>query len=440
MAFFLFIVLNGILFIRPAEIIPPLKGVELYMYTLIPTLAFALPELLSNFFDRPIESQPLTLCLFGIFGIVLIPQLLNGDTAELWRTGFHYFKMLVYYLLLISVVTTPQRLRVLFGSWAVFCAVMTVVTVLNHFDYITIEGLEKMVTQEPDEQGFVVSFRRLIASGLFRDPNDLCVLLATVTVPTLYLLVCDRNIFLKPLWLICLILFAYGIELTKSRGGFLALSGAVAAALYFRIGWQRFLLISVIAAPFVVSGLGIMLLDRRGTSNTRIQLWSDWMTRFRENPVFGEGMNLTDDSKANVAYNPEDDFHLAHNSYIQAFADTGIFGGSLFLGAFLLANWSLARYSFHGSEITNPELAAMLPYVVGTVTAYSIGMFTLTLCYYIPTVAILGISASFVRMAPTRPRLEPVQFEPALLGGFVFCSLAFLGAMYIFLRIFLRWA
>lgn len=42
------------------------------MYTLIPTLAFALPEIFSNFFDRPIESQPLTFCVLGIFCIVLI--------------------------------------------------------------------------------------------------------------------------------------------------------------------------------------------------------------------------------------------------------------------------------------------------------------------------------------------------------------------------------
>lgn len=313
---------------------------------------------------------------------------------------------------------------------------MTVVTILNHFDYITIEGLEKMVTEETYAQGFTISFRRLVASGLFRDPNDLCVLLATVTVPTFYLFMCDKNIFLKPVWLACLILFAYGMNLTSSRGGLLAISGAVAAALYFRIGWQRFLLIAVVAAPFIVSGLGVMLLDRRVLSNTRIQLWSDWMTRFRENPIFGEGMNLTDETKQQKAYNPEEDFHLAHNSYIQAFADRQSSEAACSSARFLLANWSLARISFHGS-VVGPRArgnASVRRWNDHRLQYRHVYAHTLLLHTYGRD---LGISTAYRRMAPTNPSLYLFNS----IGLSVVSSYpVFLGAMYIFLRIFLRWA
>src|SRR5438034_6749318 len=98
MAFFLFILVNATLFIRPAEIVPALLGWEIYFYVIIACLIAAAPDVLRYLMGQSLERQPITLCVFGLFVAILVPALLAGDFAEAWRTGFHFAKIIVYYL------------------------------------------------------------------------------------------------------------------------------------------------------------------------------------------------------------------------------------------------------------------------------------------------------------------------------------------------------
>ena len=60
-----------------------------------------------------------------------------------------------------------------------------------------------------------------------------------------------------------------------------------------------------------------------GTGQARIQLWSDGLMFFQQSPLFGIGMeNYRQFSR-----------HVAHNSFIHCFAELGLLGGTLFLGA-----------------------------------------------------------------------------------------------------------
>src|SRR5262245_29456052 len=129
MAFFLFLLVNAALFIRPAEIVPALLGWEIYFYVIVACMIVAVPDILRQFSGQSLEKQPITLCVFGLLLIIPLPFLLTGDAAEAWRTWLIFAKIVAYYVLFISLVTTPARLRTLLVCILSFAGVVTLLAV-----------------------------------------------------------------------------------------------------------------------------------------------------------------------------------------------------------------------------------------------------------------------------------------------------------------------
>src|SRR5687767_5355320 len=131
MAFFLFILVNAVLLIRPTEIVTELQGIELYFYLIVACALFSATDVLRYLTGTSLEKQPITLCVLGVLACVLVAPLVSLNLPEAWRTGFYFFKVVIYFLLLVSLVTTPARLLA-FTRWVVvfFCVVM-VLAILN---------------------------------------------------------------------------------------------------------------------------------------------------------------------------------------------------------------------------------------------------------------------------------------------------------------------
>src|SRR5437660_1536410 len=102
--FFLFIVLNFVLFVRPSELFTPLLGLELYLVTILLCLAVSFPAVLEQLHPRELQRNPLTVCVIGFTLAVFLSHLsaLRLDLAGEW--GFDSFKKLLYYLLFIGLV------------------------------------------------------------------------------------------------------------------------------------------------------------------------------------------------------------------------------------------------------------------------------------------------------------------------------------------------
>src|SRR5437870_10866722 len=105
MSYILFLLVNAALFIRPGEIVPALLGWEIYFYVILACLVAAAPDVLRYLTGQALDTQPITLCVFGLLAAILVPSMLAGDMAEAWRTGFYFAKVIVYYLLFVSLVT-----------------------------------------------------------------------------------------------------------------------------------------------------------------------------------------------------------------------------------------------------------------------------------------------------------------------------------------------
>src|SRR5215472_6204740 len=107
MSFFLFLLVNATLFIRPAEVVPALLGVRIYEALTLACLVAAAPEILGFFTRRSVGDQPITLCVFGLLVAVPLAHLSHLDFDKAWDTGFGFFKVVVYYVFLVSIVNTP---------------------------------------------------------------------------------------------------------------------------------------------------------------------------------------------------------------------------------------------------------------------------------------------------------------------------------------------
>src|SRR5260221_12515223 len=90
LAYFLFILVDAVLLIRPAEIVPELRGIELYFYAIGACSLVASGDVLMYLIGRPLSTQPLTLWVLGCFVAVLFPHTACGKLYAKGTSGFHF--------------------------------------------------------------------------------------------------------------------------------------------------------------------------------------------------------------------------------------------------------------------------------------------------------------------------------------------------------------
>ncbi len=431
--FFLFLILNATLFVRPSEIFPALLGWHIYLVLISLCLLLALPAVLEQLSGKSLGNRPITVCVLALLVFTVLASLAHMEFAKAATHGFEFVKVVLYFLLLVAVVNTPARLRTFVLSFGVFCAAVTGLAVLYYHGYIQLASISvlKDALYDPITQAKIV-VPRLRGTGVFDDPNDLCLMLVLGAMISLYGLSDRRLGPLRIFWVATLLLFAYALYLTKSRGGFLGMLVALMTFLTARYGWKRSLLLAGILLPVLFvffAGRQTDISASGTTGQSRIQLWSDGLVMIKGNPLFGVGM----DEYANDAG------QVAHNGFLHVFAELGFLAGVLFLGAFYYALTSLRRLGTAPHVVLDPGLRRLRPYLTAMVAGYATGMLTLSVCYIVPTYTILGLASVYLRLAAAHPPLPVRRFDGRLFQRMVLVGIVFLAAVYVFVRLFLRW-
>lgn len=439
MAFFLFILVNATLFIRPAEIVPAWYGLEIYFYVILACLAFALPDVVRYLSEKSLELQPITLTVFALLGSILISTMGAGDISETWRCGFYFVKVIVYYLLFVSLVTTPERLRTLLICMLAFCGCVTLLAVLRFHDVIFLETIDALKDSQTGIYGNTIYIKRLQGTGIFHDPNELCVLLSAMMPLAIYFIASPGPMLLRSVCVALVPLFAYAVMLTGSRGGFLAFAGGLGALSFMKFGWKKTALLGAVGVPVLLvlfAGRQTELSTGTNTAQTRIELWREWLTVFKENALVGNGMSLRKEDDGAPKRIDLGKKHIAHNSYLQGFADLGLVGGCLFVGAFFVAGWSLYRLNDQQSLILDINLKAVQPFMTACVAAYMVGMISLSITYTIPTYLMLALSVAYTRMGQQAALVTPppLRLDLPLLGRMVAAGIFTLFSIYVFVR------
>jgi O-antigen ligase len=428
--FICFVLLNAVLYIRPAEFIPAIRGWPLYEVVLCACVVAGFPRLLEQVSPRAVFGQPISACVAVLMVATVLSNLAQGQMESAVDTADMFFKTVLYYLLLIGIVHSRDRLRWFLGAMALFAGVVMGVSVLDYHGVVHLPGMLRVVDEVWDASGELAeTHRRMGSTGLFADPNDVSLLIVQNLIIAAYFLA-ERGVSppARGLWGALIVLLGHALTLTHSRGGFLALLAGLVAFLMARFG-RRAVPLGAVCLPVVFvlfAGRQTSLSSSEGTGQQRIQLWADYLHLFRRNPLFGIGCN----NSTNYID------HVAHNSFIHGYAELGFVGGTAFLSAFCLAFWSLKRLTPTRVRILDPQLARLRPYLLAMVVCSVVGMMTLSRAYAIPTYNALGLVVAYVRLANTEPAVPPLRLDARLVAGLTGIGVLFL----IVMTVYTAWA
>lgn len=433
MSFALFILTVVTLYIRPGELFPGLDGLPIYAGLLALCVLGAHRAILDQLTWASLRHNPITLCLLGLVGAAATSHLSHFYFGGAIAAAQELTKSLVLYLVLVGVVNTPRKFRVLMFTVALSGVTMIALSVFDYYDLIDIPVLVHIVDTVEDpilEQR--ESVLRLCGMGLFGDPNDISMVIVATGMLCLYFFL-DRELGpFRVLWLIPMGILAVGMLATHSRGGLIGFCGAFFVLILFRMGRQMAIASIVLAAcvvPLIAGRQGNIDLES-GTGQARIQAWKEGLSEIKSsNILFGIGMDEYGDRVGLVA----------HNSFVHAYVELGFLGGTLFFGVFFLAAVALYRLNREclGARL-HPELARACPFIAALLAGWGTAMLSLSRCYVMPTFLTFGTVAAYLNLAGyyLHARRPLVVWNRELLLRLSGCSAVALVGLFVFVKVF----
>ena len=450
MRFFLFLLANAFLFIRPSEFIPGLAEVEVYRYLIVACLAVSFPVVFQQLTLRFAGVPPIVTCVLLLLPAVFLSGFFHGNFELIQDTVTEFVKILIYFVLLIALVTDTSRLRQFLRWIGLFSAMVTLIAVLRYHSDVAapppppkdnpgnknvLHGTYVVDEVRDPNTGNLIKVNRMCGTGIFNDPNDFALILVTA-IPMCFCWLTDpAGKAMRPFWLVLLLFFGYALMLTHSRGGFLALMAGMTALFYLKFGGKKTVLLGLVALPLllaVFAGRMTNISADEGTGQTRIQLWSDGLMYFQYSPLFGIGVeNYRQFSN-----------HVAHNSFIHSYAEMGLIGGTLFLGAFFFAvkgMFDLRPGPQTPADDEDRELRRLHPFLMASLLAYTIGICFLSRNYIVPTYMMLGLAVIYMRLHAVQVHEPIVRWNRFVWPRLAGVSFSFLIASYTFVRMFVNW-
>lgn len=392
LAYALFAMTTATLFLRPAELFIGLAGWPIYEVLILSTLILTFQSMQGHFRWYYLQRQPISLCVIGVFFAVTVSHLQHIYLSGAFDGATLFLKTLIYYGLLVTVVNSPARLRGFLLTVAIFATAMVALCVLDFFEIFDFEFIQHLddfdgVTDEDE----VVTTLRMRGTGIFQDPNDMAAVIVVAGILCTYFLTDKTFDSLRFGWLIPLAILFIGLLCTKSRGGLLACAVTGMTYIIVRFGGK----VAIVAAILGVCSLPLIAgrqteIDLEdGTGQDRIQLWRDGFDAIK-NPdlIFGVGQSNYYDVVGLVA----------HNSYIHAYVELGLVGGTMFFGLFFFTAYQFYRMSRIPDGMLNSELVRMKPYLVALFVGWAAALFSLSRCYVVPTYLVFGTCAAYLNL------------------------------------------
>lgn len=294
------------LYLRPEETFPALQGTRL---TLAISVASAVGLALQLALNRQgVVRTPLNVMIIG-FGMALAASTATlGNSSEAMIDAG---RLVLLVLLILNLVRSPQRYQSLVSTVLVCTAYLALYSI---YLFLTGHGL-----QHGDIQ-------RAEATGIFGDPNDL----ACTIVPGLGL--CLPRLMTargraRVFYGLLAGIFVWAILTTNSRGGMLAMLAVIGGfSLMFMRNKALALAIAVsVGFVFLVLGPSRMTTfdSTEASANMRFWYWSFGVELLFQYPILGAGYGQFLELNHGM---------LAHNSFVQCFAELGLVGYFFWIG------------------------------------------------------------------------------------------------------------
>ena len=457
LAFLAFLAAQATLIVRPADVFEALAGLQLFLPCIVAAMVFALPNLIYQLKPRQLFRQPISLCVLSLIGCVAISHLQWGLLGFAFHSTVMFAKSAGYYFVLMAVLTTPRRMKLFLIVTAISATIMVSLSIRDFraFNDEWLGRSDLIFEHEQDQrrpegervirhvlerhgvtaEGDPVIFFRMRGFGVFSDPNDIALLIVSSFILLLYFTSEPDTKGFWPVWVGMIGVLLYGLWLTQSRGGLLAAGGAGLVFLLMKYGQQVATVIGLAGAgiaPLALGRLGAISLSS-GTGQDRIQLWAEGLDHMKGLPVLlGIGQGQYSDITSSGL--------VAHNSYVHAFVELGLVGGTFFAGMLFFATFGFYRLRSVKHEITDRTVFTLLPVVAAITAGWAVGMGSLSRCYTPATYLVFGVAASYLNLAGVclRPPRPVVRLNRYTLTRWATFSVVLLILAYAFIRIFAR--
>lgn len=452
MTFALFLLYVVVSYIHPGEIVPALAPYRITYWVGMAGLGVAAVSLLVRRAGPVVNLQLWTLIVFaGLMGVSLMvaERWLAAPIVTIQRFG----PSLTIFVLAICSLTSIIRLRIAAGC----VVVLTMILMLQgaaayHFGYNThlflmdrtaysddaagegtdVDADAESVDQLPldTDDGSSRKPARIQALGLMNDPNDLA-LAMVVALGLIGGAWTTRAQARSVLLAVAAGTLVYGVYLTRSRGGAVALVVVLWKFAASRLGLGH-------AAAFVLLialGGGAMALDFGGRSlsiqldasaSERLVAWTEGLEMLKTSPILGVGQGQF------LEHHPL----TAHNSLVLCFAETGLVGCFFWVGLLVVSLLELRRLKqLPGDE----PFDRMARQCAGGLQLALIGFMTAAFFLsrtFVPTLYLLiGFSAALAAIARCAGRSIRMPALPELGLLVLACELGGIGVVYAMVKL-----
>jgi len=448
MGFILTLLYISLALLSTERLLPSLKEYRVELVVAVVAVLCSLP----GFLDRRFYRTPQVYLLGGMLSAVFVSQVLDSY----WLGGGflalqQFLSFSVVFFLVLFNCQSLRRLKIL----ALLLVLIALAYILEGSRaYLTGDVTSPLLIVIPAHDGGV-SFR-MQGQGFLYDPNDLAQFLV-MTLPFIWM-GWQQRANLRNLFLVVAptALFVWGIYLTHSRGGMLAMVVILMFALSRRL---KPVLTAIGGGLALAAGLALNFSGGREISvksgSDRLTFWGDGLQMFKQSPIFGIGFHN---------FGGHDFGHTAHNSFVVCLAELGLFGYLPWIGlmVFTLAGLTslirmakpklqlgsekrksgdfdpTVRSANESLDLPEGELAEVERWawafrisIAGFITA---GMF-LSRAYVITLYVVLGMAVSLFWLVSSEDR--PIVREPArrLLKLTVAMGVGVIAAIYLTLRL-----
>lgn len=311
----------ALLYIRPEESITALAGMH---FTLIVAIVTLLGMLTRNSMDHVrLLRFPVLSMAAGLLATAAVSTLPSGDTM----TAVEDIGRLVILVILIgNLVRTPRR-------YAVCVSALIGLSV-----YLAAFSIALFFSGSAVRQDGVL---RSEATGIFSDPNDL----AATIVPAIALLgarLSGSKSTLRPVYLLLGAILLTSVLFADSRGGMLALVATFAGFVLTGKASKTAKMTLLACSLLVFAGSGRMTNfdSQEASANSRFWFWDNGITQLMGHPLVGVGYGQFASVNGGM---------VAHNSFVQCFAEVGLIGYFFWIGAIYL--------SFRSAQVSSGAVA-----------------------------------------------------------------------------------
>ncbi len=308
-----------ILYLRPQEYVPALLESPIVPVSLL----FAATVWMIGQ-PRSFEASQHRL-IIGLLFAMFMSVLMTG-----WLTGaMNVLTEFIPTLLLFYIAATSVNSLARFREMGIVLTLVSVVIAYHGIDQV---GSEKGIGWT----GAQMIEGRITYVGFLNDPNDLSMAFLMTLPFALYLAKISRYVVLRLSWLAAAGAILYAIYLCNSRGSLLAIAAMLFVYGVRNHGWLR----SVVVVPLLLVPLLLLAPSRineisvdEDSAAGRVDAWYEGFELFRSHPIFGVGKGLF------VEHNTL----TAHNSFVLAIAELGVFGYFFWLSILLVSGLMLYR-------------------------------------------------------------------------------------------------